>query len=631
MDYRKEIDGLRAIAVLSVVIYHLDVYVYGYQFLRGGFLGVDIFFVISGYLISSIIIKNNINNNFSITEFYLRRSRRILPAFFFMTFVILISSIIIVSQSDLKEIINSKISSIFFVSNFFFYFSSLDYGGLDSLLKPFLHTWTLSVEEQFYLFFPLFFIFFNQKKRNIYIYLIFFFSFCFSNFAFRYFPNLNFYLIFSRAWELFFGYIILINQNKIYSFFSKERSKQIISFISFISILFSLTFFYEEKLHPSIFTLFIILSTGLLIIFSKENKIIKFILSNKLLVFIGLISYSLYLWHYPILALFRYKLIEFTGYHKMIALILTFLISILSYYLIEKKYRNKTVTFKKLITFIFSILLINTIIIYVFFNFYNKTFFNQKIILDNNYLLNLRKSNYKRGWDYFDQYRSNKKNNIMVLGDSHRFDFHQILNASNFRDQYNIFQCTIRLVYFETNKTNYEYRSAKEKGWIKQTQNCIEKIKIKKYEKIIFTYSFTEEDYDYLNSFLNYLKTIGYNKEIILTSRFLSFKFKEKGKTYLDRILTKQNMKFDKKRDEKKMYEKIRYSDFKINKKLKDIANLYEIQFIDKTQLQCDFDKENCHIITNLNEKIYVDDSPHLTLEGAKFFGKNISNILILE
>ena len=631
MKYKKEIDGLRAIAVLSVVIYHLDIYIYGHKLLRGGFLGVDIFFVISGYLISSILIKNDINSNFSITNFYLRRSRRILPAFFFMTFVILISSIIIVSQSDLKEIINSKISSIFFVSNFFFYFSSLDYGGLDSLLKPFLHTWTLSVEEQFYLFFPFFFIFFSQKKRNIYIYLIFLFSFCFSNFAFRYFPNLNFYLIFSRAWELFFGYIILINQNKIYAFFSKKRSKQIISFISLISILFSLIFFYEEKLHPSIFTLFIILSTGLLIIFSMENKIISFILSNKLIVFIGLISYSLYLWHYPILALFRYKLIEFTSYHKMIALVLIFLISIFSYYFIEKKYRNKTVTFKKLASFIFSILLINTIIIYIFFNFYNKTFFNQKIILDNNYLLSLRKSNYKRGWEYFDQYRSDKKNNIMVLGDSHRFDFHQILNASNFTDQYNIFQCTIRLVYFETDKTKYEYRLAKEKGWIRQTQNCIEKIKIKKYEKIIITYSFTEKHYDYLNSFLKYLKTIGYNNEIILTSRFLSFKFEEKGKTYLDRLITKKNMKFDKKRDERKMYEKISLSDFKINKKLKDLANLYKIQFIDKTQLQCDFDKENCYIITDLNEKIYVDESPHLTLEGAKFFSKNISNILILE
>ena len=90
-------------------------------------------------------------------------------------------------------------------------------------------------------------------------------------------------------------------------------------------------------------------------------------------------------------------------------------------------------------------------------------------------------------------------------------------------------------------------------------------------------------------------------------------------------------MKFDKKRDERKMYEKIRFNDFKINKKLKDLANLYKIQFIDKTQLQCDFDKENCHIITDLNEKIYVDKSPHLTLEGAKFFSKNISNILILE
>ena len=116
-----------------------------------------------------------------------------------------------------------------------------------------------------------------------------------------------------------------------------------------------------------------------------------------------------------------------------------------------------------------------------------------------------------------------------------------------------------------------------------------------------------------------------------MTSKFLSFQFDEKGKTYLDSVLTNKNIQFDKKRDEKIMFKKINIKDYEINKKLKLISELHKIKFFDKTNLQCDFYNKSCHIITNLNEKIYIDASPHLSLEGAKFFGINISNKFILE
>ena len=631
MNYKKEIDGLRAIAVLSVIIYHLDIFIFGHKVFRGGFLGVDIFFVISGYLITSIIIKDQSNNNFSIFNFYFRRAKRILPAYFFMTLITLIFSIFIVSQSDLKEIIYSMFSSTFFVSNFFFYFSSLEYGGLNGLLKPYLHTWTLSVEQQFYLFFPIIFIFFNPKKRNIFIYLIFFISFCFSNLAFKYYPNLNFYLIFSRAWELFFGYIIYTNQNNIEKFFYKKKSKEVVSIISFFLIIFSLIIFYDEKLHPSIFTLLIIIPTGILIIFARENKIIQFLLSNKLAISIGIISYSLYLWHYPILALFRYKLIEFSFNYKLLALAIISFFSILSYQVIEKKFRNKKTKILKLSSFIISVFLVNILIIVSFYNFFNKKYFNEKIILDNSYLTKLRKTNYKRGWDYFNQFRNDKNEDIIVIGDSHRFDFHQILNASTIRNNFNIFQCTVRLIYFEENKNKKDYKIAREKNWIGKTEKCLKKITKKKYKKIIISYSFRDKDLDYLNSLLSFLNDLGYAKDIILTSRFLSFEFDQKGKTYLDSVLTNKEIEFDKIRDEKVMFKKININDYKINKKLKSLSKFYETEFFDKTSLQCNFFKKSCHIITNLNEKIYIDASPHLTLEGAKFFAIDVSNKFVLK
>ena len=158
LNYRKELDGLRAIAIIGVIIYHVEVFVNGNRLFPGGFLGVDIFFVISGYLITSLIIKEIIfSNNFSFKNFYFRRAKRILPALLVMMFISIFFAWIYLTPKNFLEYSNSIVSSLFFYSNYFFYFQDLVYNSEDSLLKPLLHTWSLAVEEQFYIIFPIFF------------------------------------------------------------------------------------------------------------------------------------------------------------------------------------------------------------------------------------------------------------------------------------------------------------------------------------------------------------------------------------------------------------------------------------------------------------------------------------------
>ena len=167
IKYRPEIDGLRAIAVLSVIFYHAQLSLNNFEVFKGGYIGVDIFFVISGYLITSIILKELIlTKKFSFRYFYERRVRRLIPP---LVFVILLSiplAWIYLLPSSLVDFTKSALYSLGFTSNYFFYFSELDYFDTDGLYKPLLHTWSLAVEEQYYLIFPFFLIFLYKFFRN---------------------------------------------------------------------------------------------------------------------------------------------------------------------------------------------------------------------------------------------------------------------------------------------------------------------------------------------------------------------------------------------------------------------------------------------------------------------------------
>ena len=173
LKYRPEIDTLRAIAVSAVIIYHAKISLFGNLIFSGGFLGVDIFFIISGYLITSIILKELLEkNSFSFRNFYIKRVRRILPALLFVMLVSIPFSWIYLYPSDLVSFSKSILYSLGFGSNFYFHFSGLEYGSPEGILKPFLHTWSLSVEEQYYILFPIGLVVVFKFFRK---YLIFFF------------------------------------------------------------------------------------------------------------------------------------------------------------------------------------------------------------------------------------------------------------------------------------------------------------------------------------------------------------------------------------------------------------------------------------------------------------------------
>ena len=336
--YRSEIDGLRAIAVIPVVFFHA-----GFQIFSGGFVGVDIFFVISGYLITSIILRSLEKKTFSLSYFYERRARRILPSLFFVIFITSIFSYIFLTRSEIGNFFQSVTSSLLFYSNFYFW-KTTPYFLSEADLEPLLHTWSLSIEEQFYIIFPiLLIIVYNYFKKNILFFLfsIFFLSlFLCQTAAIKTSGTLNFYFTLSRAWELALGALSAYFLLKKKIIISTDKQNYI-SFFGMILILFSIFFFDKQTSYPSFNTLIPTFGTVLIILFANEHSIIKKILSLKVIVSIGLISYSFYLWHQPLLVFGRIYFDNFSDQLKYFTIIISLVISYFSYIFIEKPFRNK--------------------------------------------------------------------------------------------------------------------------------------------------------------------------------------------------------------------------------------------------------------------------------------------------
>ena len=344
IKYRAEIDGLRALAVIPVIFFHA-----GFNFFSGGFVGVDVFFVISGYLITTIIIKELNNDTFSIKRFYERRARRILPALIFVILISSIISFIFLTRSELGSYFKSVIATLLFFSNFYFY-KTTPYFRSESDLEPLLHTWSLSIEEQFYIIFPITLLLFHRFFKR-YIFLMLAFGFVASLFicqflALKTYGTLNFYFTFSRVWELALGAIcahILIYKNLSYS----TLIKNLLSIIGIILIVFSIFFFSTQTVFPSFYTLVPTIGTSLIILFANKDTFINKILSIKFLVGIGLISYSLYLWHQPLLAFGRIYLDEFSNLIKLSLILISLILSYLTFLFIETPFRKNIIIFKK--------------------------------------------------------------------------------------------------------------------------------------------------------------------------------------------------------------------------------------------------------------------------------------------
>ena len=361
--YRPEIDGLRSIAVVSVILYHAGIVLFDFRIFEGGFIGVDIFFVISGYLITSVILKElNETGSFSFKYFYERRVRRILPALLFVMVVSMPFAWVFLLPSDFTDFSKSILYSLGFSSNFYFNYSGQIYGAENGLLKPFLHTWSLSVEEQYYILFPIFLLFiFKYFKKYLSFILILGFvtSLVMAEWGSRNYPSATFYFLHTRMWELIIGSILAYFEIFKNSKKKADRSKisLILPSVGIILIGHSMLFFNDKMFHPSFYTLSPIIGVCLVIFFSHKDEFITKILSTKLFVGIGLISYSLYLWHYPIFAFSR--IIEFTSgsiEKKILLAVIILILSIFSYFFIERPARNRKYKFKIILSFIFLFL-----------------------------------------------------------------------------------------------------------------------------------------------------------------------------------------------------------------------------------------------------------------------------------
>lgn len=336
MHHRNEIDGLRALAVVPVLLFHA-----GFDTFSGGFVGVDIFFVISGYLITTIIIEDMEQKRFSIVNFYERRARRILPALFLVMLVCIPFSWFWMLPDPLENFGQAIVATTLFSNNILLYITS-GYWELASEFKPLLHTWSLGVEEQYYVFFPVFIILtwrFGMGKIFGMLIIMAAISLALSEWASTVDPEANFYLAPTRVWEIFAGSIVAFMIHK-----RGVQSSNLVSFIGLAAIIAPVFIYDETTPFPGLYALAPVLGTLLLIMFADRKTLVAKILGNPLISGTGLISYSAYLWHQPLLAFAKVYERSLPGpLINSVLLVATFILAFLTWKFVENPFRNRNI------------------------------------------------------------------------------------------------------------------------------------------------------------------------------------------------------------------------------------------------------------------------------------------------
>jgi peptidoglycan/LPS O-acetylase OafA/YrhL len=357
MKYRAYIDGMRAFAVLPVILFHSQK-----ELFAAGYLGVDIFFVLSGFLISQQIFLGFDQNNFSFLGFAKRRVRRLLPALFFVILISSIFSVLLLRPEDLISFSSSVISTKLFISNIYFW-RQIGYFDTLSTLKPLLHTWSLSIEGQFYIGFPLVILLLGKWLTNVprivILWLLFIGSFGFFVVCSQIWPSASFYFGPTRFWELLLG--ALAAQ---YTTQSNIRPFQSLPSIAFILICLCYYAgsqgFIEDR---TILTSVVVFATATIVVFTRPKSWLHSMLSSKILVVVGLISYSLYLWHQPVFAFLRhYYGPTVPTFLWWIALSTVFLLSFATWFFVEKPFRSPRTSFRTAFKFLSSVAIINVVL-----------------------------------------------------------------------------------------------------------------------------------------------------------------------------------------------------------------------------------------------------------------------------
>lgn len=334
MQYRREIDGLRTIAVVPVILFHA-----GFSVFSGGYVGVDVFFVISGYLITTILIDEREKGTYSLLGFYERRARRILPALFLVMAVCLPFAWLRMPPDLFEDYARSILFAALFVSNVHFW-EFTGYFAADSEMQPLLHTWSLAVEEQYYLLFPLVLMALGAFRRNRFA-LVFgimaALSLALSEWGWRNYPEENFFFTFSRFWELLAGSLCAV-----WMYRAEMRPNEWLAALGLALIVYAILFYDALVPFPSVYALVPVLGAMLIILFAGPRTVTARLLSLRPMVAIGLISYSAYLWHQPLFAFARIWSPEHPSFALMGTLaVVSIGLAWLSWRYVELPFRNR--------------------------------------------------------------------------------------------------------------------------------------------------------------------------------------------------------------------------------------------------------------------------------------------------
>jgi peptidoglycan/LPS O-acetylase OafA/YrhL len=339
MEYRREIDGLRAFAVLPVILFHA-----GFQTFSGGFVGVDVFFVISGYLITTIILGELEQDTFSIANFYERRARRILPALFLVMLTCIPFAWLWLLPGDMREFSESLVAVSLFGSNILFW-RSTGYFDTANELKPLLHTWSLAVEEQFYFLFPIFLMLswrFARRWIMAALVIVFVASLAAAQWGAHAEPAASFFLLPTRGWELLIGVFAALYLSKTPRPELRKGARELGGWLGVALILFSVFAYDKDVPFPGLYALVPTVGALLIILCATQETAAGRFVGNKAFVGVGLISYSAYLWHQPLFAFARHRSLTNPGPLWFAGLsVLSLVLAYLSWRFVEAPFRKK--------------------------------------------------------------------------------------------------------------------------------------------------------------------------------------------------------------------------------------------------------------------------------------------------
>lgn len=438
MNYRKDIDGLRAFAVVAVILNHLNK-----DILPGGFLGVDIFFVISGFVITSSLLKNDLKKPKEVlADFYIKRIRRILPAL--LVFILIGSFLIVLVNANPLRSLQLGIASIFGVSNMYLIASSSDYFAPSTEYLAFTNTWSLGVEEQFYFVYPFLLILLrriigdrNNYQKSLLMILLGLSFLSFVSFTFLYSNNINlaYYLMPTRFWEIAIGCIAFLFYQKNDESNVKFKAVSKLSVFVGISII-ALLFIDIGNLAP-VQHLAIVFLTSIVLVFANQLSYAKKALSSEPIVFAGKISYSLYLYHWLVICISRWT-IGIQWWSIPFQLLLIFSLSLLSFKYIETPFRNKigknlkrfNYFISSFVTTLASLLVVQSLI---FFTRWSQMLFIPQYFVNNF----TSKWGEIKCFDILDKRikctnlsHSSSKKRIIVIGDSHAQQYFFMLDKA---------------------------------------------------------------------------------------------------------------------------------------------------------------------------------------------------------